>query len=178
MVPVVVRGVAGTIPKRHGAAGLRLQQVAGVAMTATAWSCDRMHRASGAEHWAVVVVAVVGASHGCGYLPRYVAYTGYRVGNYCSRDCSPMSLLPAAGQAAAEVGVADVKLGPWLKMESNYPCLLSRTVVGKWQDARDPEACMALAAKCSPRILSAILLDCLGAFAEAKEVAHCYCRLA
>ena len=46
-----------------------------------------------------------------------------------------------------EVGVADVKLGFWLKMESNYPCLLSRTVAVIWQYALGWEPCMALVAK-------------------------------
>ena len=39
-----------------------------------------------------------------------------------------------------EVGVAGDLLGFWLKMESNYPCLLSRTDVEKWQYGVGPEA--------------------------------------
>jgi hypothetical protein len=71
-----------------------------------------------------------------------------------------------------EVGVVDGKLGFWLKMESNYPCLLNRNVAEKLQDAPEPGPCMELAAKHSPRILFVSLLDCLVAFAEEKEVAR------
>jgi hypothetical protein len=77
------------------------------------------------------------------------------------------------------VGVAGVvKLGFWLKMESNYPCLLSRTVAEKSQYAPAPEAYMALAARYLPTTLSVILLDCLGASAAVKAVARCWFRLA
>jgi hypothetical protein len=122
------------------------------------------------------VVAV--ASHACGYLPRYAAYIDYMVGMSCLASCSPGLQLPAAGLVVVvvveEVGVADVKLEFWLKMESNYPCLLNRTVVEKLQDAPEPEPCMELAAKYLPRILFASLLDCLVAFAEVKEVGRCW----
>jgi hypothetical protein len=77
-----------------------------------------------------------------------------------------------------EVGVADVKLGFWLKMESNYPCLLIRTVGERLQDAPGPEPCMELAVRYSPRILFVSLLDCLVAFAEVKEVGRCWSLLA
>jgi hypothetical protein len=52
------------------------------------------------------------------------------------------------------VGVADAKLGSWMKMERNYPRLLSRTVAEKWQDVPGPGACMVFGAKCSPRSLA------------------------
>jgi hypothetical protein len=88
--------------------------------------------------------------------------------------------LPVAGLVVEveEVGVADVKLEFWLKTESNYPCLLTHTVGEILQDAPEPEPCMELAAKYSPRILSESLLDCLVAFDEVKEVGHCSSLLA
>jgi hypothetical protein len=77
------------------------------------------------------------------------------------------------------VGVAGVvKLGFWLKMERNYPCLLNRTVAEKSQYAPAPEAYMALAAKYLPVTLCVTLLDCRGTSAVVKVVVRCCFRLA
>jgi hypothetical protein len=137
------------------------------------WSCDQKHRASGSHRWVAAV-----ANHGCGYLPRCAAYIDYTVERNCLAGCFPGLQHPAAGLVEEEVGVADEKLGFWLKMESNYPCLLNRNVAEKLQDAPGPEPCMELAAKHLPRILSGSLLDCLVASAEAKEEARCSSLLA
>ena len=118
------------------------------------------------------------ANHVSGYLPRCAAYIDYTEGTKCLASCSPGLHLPAAGLVVEEVGVADGKLGFWLKMESNYPCLLNRNVAEKLQDGPGSEPCMELAVKRSPRILSAILLDCLVAFAGVKGVGRCCCLLA
>ena len=102
------------------------------------------------------------------------------VGMSCLASCFQGLQLLVAGlvEEEVEVGVADVKLGFWLKMESNYPCLLIRTVGERLQDAPGPEPCMELAAKHLPRIPSGSLLDCLVAFAEAKEEVRCSSLLA
>lgn len=74
------------------------------------------------------------------------------------------------------VGVAGVKLGFWMKKESNYPRLLSRTVAEKSPDVPEPGVCMALVAKRSLKNLALILLDCPGASAEVKAAGRCcYC---
>lgn len=84
--------------------------------------------------------AVVAANRAYGYLPRYVAYIDYKAGTsyflHCFQDLMVLAAAvvvaaAAAVQAEVVVGVADVKLGSWLKMASNYPCLLSRTVAEK-----------------------------------------------
>jgi hypothetical protein len=77
------RGEADMTPKHHGAAGRRLQSVAGEATTATVSSSGRMHKASARA-------AVGVASRGCVYLPRYAVYTDYRAEMRCLRDCSPV----------------------------------------------------------------------------------------
>ena len=102
------------------------------------------------------------------------------VGMSCLASCFQGLQLLVAGlvEEVVEVGVADVKLGFWLKMESNYPCLLNRNVAEKLQDGPGSEPCMELAVKRSPRILSATLLDCLVAFAGVKGVGRCCCLLA
>jgi hypothetical protein len=102
------------------------------------------------------------------------------VGMSCLASCFQGLQLLVAGlvEEEVEVGVADVKLGFWLKMESNYPCLLIRTVGERLQDAPGPEPCMELAVRYSPRILFVSLLDCLVAFAEVKEVGRCWSLLA
>lgn len=125
-----------------------------------------MHMASA---WEVVVAA----NHGYGYLPRCVAYTDCKAGMNCYPGYSPDSMYPAVGQVVEVVGVADAKLGFWLKTESNYPCLLSRTVAERLQYVPESGPCMAPAAKRSPRILSAILLNYPGAFGAAKAVVRC-----
>ena len=74
--------------------------------------------------------------------------------------------------------MAGVKLGFWLKTESNYPCLLSRTVAEKWRDVAGLEVYMALVATCWPRTLCVTLLDCPAASAEVRWGRRCCCRAA
>lgn len=168
------RGVIGSFPKHHGAADLRRQWVFGAATRAMPTNCDRKHMASVLGQ----VEAVVVASRACGYLPRYVACTDYRAGTSCSPDyCSPgLHLSLDAGLKGEVVGVAGGKLGSWLKMENNYPSLLSRNDAEKSQYGPGPEAYMVLGAKHWLASLSVILLDCLWASAVVTTAAHCCCQ--
>lgn len=152
------RGVIDSSPKHHGAVGLRLLRVLDAVKRATATNCDRKRTAS----VLALAAAVVAANHGYGYLPRYAAYTGYRVGMSCSPDyCSPgLHLSPDAGLQEEAVGVAGGKLGFWQKMANNYPYLLSRNDAEKSQYGPGPEAYMVLGAKHWLASLSVILLDC------------------
>lgn len=152
------RGVIDSFPMHHGAVGLRLLQVLDAVKRAIGTNCDRKHTAS----VLALAAAVVAASRAYGYLPRYAAYTGYRVGRSCSPDyCSPgLHLSPDAGLQEEAVGVADGKLGSWQKMVNNYPSLLSRNDAEKSQYGPGPEAYMVLGAKYWLASLSVILLDC------------------
>jgi hypothetical protein len=76
------------------------------------------------------------------------------------------------------VGVAGMKLGSWLKTESNYPCLLSRTVAERLRYVPGLEPCMALVGKHWPTILSVTLPNYPAAFAVVKEAVHCWSQLA
>jgi hypothetical protein len=94
-------------------------------------------------------VEAAAANHGYGYQPRYAACTGYRAGmNFCPDFHSPDS--GGAVLSGEVVGVADVTLGFWLKMASNYPSLLSRIVAEKLQYEPGPEVYMVLGAIYSP----------------------------
>jgi hypothetical protein len=152
------RGVIGSFPMHHGAVDLRLLQVLDAVKRAIETNCDRKHTAS----VLALAAAVVAASHGYEYLPRYAAYTGYRAGRSCSPDyCSPgLHLSLDAGSQEEAVGVAGGSLGFWLKKENNYPLLLSRNDAEKSQYGPGPEAYMVLGAKHWLGSLSVILLDC------------------
>jgi hypothetical protein len=68
------------------------------------------------------------------------------------------------------VGVAGGTLDFWLKMASNYPSLLSRTGVERWQCEPEPEPYRVLGARCLQANLVVILINCLEGLAAAKGV--------
>lgn len=137
-------------------------------------NCDQKRRASGLAHLA----AAVAASREYGYLPRYGVYISCKVGRSCFLYCFHDLTALAGVQAGEAVGVADVKLGFWLKMVSNYPFLLSRTVAGKSQDGPELEVYTVLGEKCWPAIPCVTRSCCLVASVVARGADHYRCRLA